>query len=407
MSGSNPDALAVTASGPLTAGIWDDKVNPFFPTKPVKVAPHVRESVEIQPITSGGGLGSTNDAFEVPKLGNHLCRLYLMIVWASLSAVTAGTGTFFRPMDGIGIYSIKQIRVVYSQNKLQTIRPDDLLLMHNKWHTDEERTTLDDMVKLNLTPQQRDLLKAKSFVTKLPLHSFISQKDLSQALAPHGVSQKLRIEFDYETPQNCFLADGIPAGTLPSTNAAYWTSHVLVAEYEHTLANTRANMVRLYSSRAGVRYMVHDFVYANSGAIAMGTYTSSLNGSVISGLPAITGLNNAIHSLCFLFRWHGDLNRTLSLTAGPSDAYGRNGGGGRDMTNFNGWLQPANTPITANISEPLFEFLELLSNNTSIVKKERVLQMINDLASRHFKGTAGIGMVYVHSLRVSRYSRLN
>ncbi len=391
--GSNPDALAVTASGPLTAGWFDSKVNPFFPTKPVKVAPHVRESVEIQPITSGGGLSSTNDAFEVPKLGNFLCRLYFLISWASLSAATAGTGTFFRPMDGIGIYCIKQIRIIYSQNKLQTIRPDDLLLMHNKWYPDEQRVILDDMVKLNMTPQQRDLLKAKAFVTKLPLHNFISQQDLTQAMAPHGLSQKIRVEFDYETPQKCFQADGIPGGTLPSSDAAYWTSHVLVAEYEHTEAQHRANMVRLYSSRAGVRYLVNDFVYANGGSIAVGAAATSLGGAAIT-VSNITGLNNPIHSLCFVFRWYTDTRRTLSLTAGPSDAFGRitGGVGGRDMTNFNGWLQPALTPVTANVPEPALEFLEMVSGNTSIVKKERVLHMIGDVASRFYKGTAGIGI---------------
>jgi hypothetical protein len=155
--------------------------------------------------------------------------------------------------------------------------------------------------------------------------------------------------------------------------------------------------VRLYSSRAGVRYLVHDFCYA--GEVNPLGLTANLNGQSIPTTP-ITGLNTPVHSLCFLFRWKGDLVRTLTMGAfgvaggGPSDAFGHGptGAGGRDPTNFNGWLQPLNTPVTANIPEPMIEFIELLSNNTSIVKKVRVLDLILDVSSRYYKGTAGIGI---------------
>ncbi len=298
---SQPDVLAMVAAGPLAAGMFDSNSSPTMPVRPVKVAPHVRDVQEVNPASATAGPGTSNDVFEIPKMGNHITKLFLVLTWAAISdaAALTGTGTFFYPVDGIGIFSIKEIRIIYSQNKLQRILPYDLWIMHNKWYNDEVRATLDDMVKLNLTPAQRTLLRLKAYKTKLPLHNFISQQDLSQAIAPHGLSQKLRIEVDYAPQEQLFMCDGTNSQPF-TTLAGYWTNRVLSVEFDHSLAAKRAAMVNLYSSRSGVRYLVHDFVYPPS-VNPLGTGATVLGGAAVS--TTITGLNSLVHSLVFLFQY--------------------------------------------------------------------------------------------------------
>ncbi len=400
---SQPDVIAVTASGPLTAGLFDDSVVPMLPTKFTKVAPHVRDWLEVQPTISGSGPGGT-DVFEVPRQGNFVVQLFLCIVWATMSGASLGTATFLHYIDGVGLYVVNQIRVIYGNGKIQTIRPDDLAIMHNKWYGDERRATLDDMVKMNLTPAQRDLLCAKSFYTKLPLHPFLSQQDLSNAFCPYAVSQKLRIEVDYKPLTQLLQADGTFTAPYNVTTApgSYWTSRFLMVEYEHTLASVRANMIRLGSSKRGVRYLVNDFQYLSpinpispAGATAANV---SLSGSapIPSGIK-LEGFNGTCHSLVLVPYWATDRSRTCGVTGttGTGDTslggHGTTGAGGADWNNHNGWLQPLNTPVSANVPEPMIEFLRITYGNTDLLRQTRVLDLVGDISSRFYKGTAGWG----------------
>jgi hypothetical protein len=400
MSASQPDVIAVTASGPLTAGLFDDRVVPMLPTKISKVAPHARDRIIVNASPAGAGPGYT-DVFEIPKLGNFLVYLSLVIEWASLSGASLGTATFLHFIDGVGLYVFDQMRVIYPNNKLQTIRPDDLAIMHNDWFGDERRATLDDMVKMNLTPAQRDLLRVKPFVTKLPIHSFLCMGDLSNAFNPHGLSQKLRIEIDYKPLTKLLQADGTFTSPYNVTTSpgSFWTNRYLECEFENTLKKVRTAAVNLSASKRGIRQMVYDFGYCTPLAPITSTTSTSLNGAApnTSGVK-IEGFNGNCHSLIILPYWNTDRTRLCGITGttGTGDTtlggHGTTGAGGADWNNHNGWLQPLNTPVTANVPEPMIEYLRITYGNTDLMRQTRVLDLLGDIRTRFYKGSAGWGV---------------
>lgn len=131
-----------------------------------------------------------------------------------------------------------------------------------------------------------------------------------------------------------------------------------------------------------------EFQYANPLTIAS---SQALDGSRIT-VGVIQGLNIPIHTLGFLIQWTSDITRTCTASGGPSDNYGHVGNNGRDDTNFNGWRQPLYNPPAAQRSVAMFSDIEVKSNNTDVVKRVPLTDVLVDWRSRFYKGDLDLGI---------------
>lgn len=224
MSGNEMLSTVNTAA---MADKLSDQHSPYIPQAPVRVAPFVREPFEVAATTSNLGPNARNVRFEMPKAANFLHKVYLRTLWAAMTL--AGAASYLRYKDYLGYFFLRELRVINGQNRIQTIRPNDLFLQHENYFNRADRLSLDEMVKGRLSPAQRTNLVAKAFETKTPLHHLFCHDDVSKSLGVHGVAQKLTFEIDFAPKEELYQADS--TFTAPfSTDAAHWSDIKMVGE---------------------------------------------------------------------------------------------------------------------------------------------------------------------------------
>jgi hypothetical protein len=379
----------------VSADKFDDRNSPFLPTAPIKVAPFIREPTDVPPLTPIG-LGLSNIRFEIPKTnGDNVTKIWLSIDWNLLNK-TGGTATFARYCDYLGICCIREIRIKYGTQTLQTIHKEHLYIWQQKYlATDQAVLREQKLVKGNLPADQRKNFFKKAFRTKTQIYNAFFADDMSKALQIQGLSQKLTVEVDTEPDNNLIQQDGTSTGIFQASSASYMSAMNLHVEYNHVLMGERALAIGKYIHPKGLRYLFHDF--QECPPITIPAATATTGGQFTANLQ---NLSFPTHSIFLLLRWTGDMARTCNAAAGPSDAGGQ---GGRDWTNTSGWIAPVATPIpdTSGPPTPLIASIQIKSGNNYICKPVQVTDdLLVDWAGRYYPTQPVSGIIsipYAHS----------
>lgn len=360
------DTILRTAAGIISSGLYNDENLPFGPRKYGQSAPFVRENLNIQPIGGSAALNTTV-TYRVRKQGDFAGRVAFRGTLRALPAPAALT--FARYMDAVALGLFKEIRIKYNSQKLQTIKPLELL-MHQEFHqNDEEQATSSYLTLKDMPDAQRGadaVAGPQSF--KVNLYTCFIQHDQSNHFFVNGLANDLEVEIDFEQAVNLVQTDD--AAYVVPADSTFLTNTALQVEYIHITENKRQDMVVTYANPHGIRYLFNDYQYYSDripGATA-------LNGSVVS-VQIRSNINAPSSVLYVVLRWVNDLTR---------QAGGAGGDRGRDLTNFSGWYAP-----DGNKANKIFSEIWIKSGNNDIVKQYPVDEYLWDKRTQFFVGTAG------------------
>jgi hypothetical protein len=361
------DTILRTAAGIISSGLYNDENLPFGPRKYGQSAPFVRENLNIQPIGGSAALNTTV-TYRVRKQGDFSGRIAFRGTLRALPAPTTPLSQFARYMDAVALGLFKEIRIKYNSQKLQTIKPLELL-MHQEFHqNDEEQATSSYNTLKDLTDAQRYTdAQAGPQNFKINLYTCFIQHDQSNHFFVNGLANDLEVEIDFETAANIVQTDD-SAYVLPA-DSTFLSNTALQVEYIHITENKRQDMVATYANPNGIRYLFNDYQYYSDRIPG----TTALNGSVVS-VQIRSNINAPCSVLYVILRWVEDLTR---------QAGGAGGDRGRDLTNFSGWYAPDNNKL-----HKIFSEIYIKSGNNDIVKQYPVDEYLWDKRTQFFVGTA-------------------
>lgn len=376
MSGSEP-ILRLNA-GIIGADKFDDRVSSYRPTAQMKTAPFQREQIRIPPNTTA--TAAVTSSYDLSKLADGVDKIWLEF---TLPALLKGTGTFVRYMDYIGFFAWSEIRVRYNGSTLQFVRPMEQFLWQNFMLNDEEKASYDYLVRGNLTTAQRITFAVKSQKLKVPLHTLWINLMSSNTLWIQGLAAKLQFQVDFQSFANMIQSDGTPTNSSGGAlaNNLFFTDAQIVAEYLHVTARERANMIRMYQSPQGVRYLITD-IQKHENEIAPANVFNSV------WTFKLNNIDKPVYAWFFIFRWNEDPIRVMGAAQAQN---------GRDETNVSGWYAPLLTPVppASGVSTPLINSIGIKVGNTDLIKTMYVDEIIFEHGPRFFVGTRGIGVLAV------------
>lgn len=367
------DTILRTAAGIISSGLYNDENLPFGPRKYGQSAPFVRENLNIQPIGGSAALNTTV-TYRVRKQGDYGGRIAFRGTLRALPAPVVA-GKFARYADGAPLFMIKECRIKYNSQKLQTIKPLELYL-HQEFHqNDEEKANSNYNTLLNMPDAQRsaDSVSAQNF--KVNLYTAFPQHDQSNHLFVNGLANDLEVEFDFDSGANIVQSDDTATPYAIPADSTFLTNTALQVEYIHVTENKRQDMVVTYANPNGIRYLFNDYQYYNDRILG----TTALNGSIIS-VQIRSNLNAPCSVLYVIFRWVADLTRSAPSLLGD---------GGRDYTNVGGWYAPTGNDRRSRLFTDVF----IKSGNNDIVKQYPVEEYLWDKRVQFFVGTPGVAIL--------------
>ncbi|HZM24854.1 MAG TPA: hypothetical protein VFC02_24095 [Anaerolineales bacterium] len=376
MSGGEPK-LRLNV-GIISADKFDDRISSYRPTAQMKTAPFVREQIRIAPNTVASAAVSVS--YDMSKLADGLSKIWFEF---SLPALLVGTATFVRYMDYVGFFAWSEIRVRYNGATLQYLRPFEHFLYQNFFLDDEEQSSANYLVRGNLTTAQRNTFAVKAQKLKVPLHLLWINLMNSNTLWIQGLASKLQFQVDLEPFARFIQANGVPTltGGTALSNGAFFSDAQIVGEYLHVTARERANMIRMYQSPHGIRYLMTD-VQKHENEVAPATAFNSI------WTFKLNNISKPVYAWFFVFRWSEDVSRQMN------SAFAQ---GGRDETNVSGWYAPLATPVppASGVSTPLIQSIGLKVGNTDLIKTMYVDEIIYEHGARFFKGTRSLAVLAI------------
>jgi len=198
-------ALKTTASV-INAGLFSDKNPLYMPRAFGRVAPFVRENVQVQPTSGSIALGTTQCTFNLNKQGDYVARISLRGTLKALTAAAA-PGTFARYCDMVVQNLVTQVRILYNSQKLQYINPLELQLYPEYYMDDEESANVNTNLLTSLSDAQRaqDAKNTQDF--KLTFYTMFLCQTMEQAAFIGGLSQPLQVQIDFNSANNLVQTD--------------------------------------------------------------------------------------------------------------------------------------------------------------------------------------------------------
>lgn len=367
------EATIRTNASIMGSALVADNVAVVQPLQYARISPHAVESIAIQP--SSGAVQPGNTAvFKVRRQGDHVLRVKLCATARTLSGLAGVAGsTFIRYPDRAALCFVREVRIRYNSQRLQTLRPSEILLHTELYMNDEEKEAANYMMLGGMTDFQRNMEASQDQNWQLPLYTSFMMHDPSNAPFVDGLANEIEIEFDFDTRANFIQTDGtVTLSSVPADSAtgpSWFSNAYLQVDYLHVTERRRQEMVKLYSSPQGVRHIFNEFQYYSdvipAATSIAGVYTSQIRGNI----------NQPVHTLFVLLRWASDLTRSAGASGGER---------GKDIANFGGWFQPGGAGATGQYK--LFTRCGIKSGNIVVCEDLPVEEYLVSERSRYFKG---------------------
>lgn len=243
-----------------------DATSPWAPRQWIQTPPFVTEHQEYSPsnpVSLGG-----QAIFEIPKAATLIEDAVLVL---DLPALVGGAGTtFLWYLDHIGYAVISRHRIMFASNQNFQVFKWSFYRRYATWLNDEKRSAYNELIYGDKTTAQRTALATNGGRLYIELFETFSD-DTTQALPLVSLSQKLRLEFDFEALTNIIQTDSPTTPTQATPfNAALWLTVV------HT-TGTESNIFYAKSLRPqGIAYMMHEPVMQNADSFANSTSGAEL-----------------------------------------------------------------------------------------------------------------------------------
>ncbi len=387
------EVMIRTAAGMVSADKFDINNSPYLPVEHTRVAPFIREPVELSPVSGSVILKNsvTTVRWECHKtadyIGNVCVRATVSDIAPNPAYVSPNTGVasaMVRYSDYLGLHMFQQIRVKYGTQLLQTIYPEEIWVAINSIEDDEEQAAYKWLVRGDLTTIQRQNLRTAPQEIKIPLLTAFFHREECQHLFMNGLTSKLAIEVDFLPPSYWVQSDGQLAGqgansigntttpATPLTPDQFLLDCTLNAEYIHVLEGERKQMTMLYKNPAGLRQIFYDQQYYSNEKLP-GTTNLTSNYQWTTYVKNLTRPVCAIHTL---FRWAQDVSALCGFGSGTgAGIYGQ---GGRDLFNMIG-------PVSVG-TRCLVKSYDIKSGNNYIMKPQTIQEYRYWHHQKGFKG---------------------
>lgn len=178
--------------------------------------------------------------FEIDKEGTLLKDVTLCFTAPALTGLVTGSPTYARYPDfgGLQLLSMEQpITYSYGSNKIMQVHPDQIYVDY-RYSTDEERVTMEGLLKGNLTPAQRNTLALNPVQFRVPLPK--PWEGDGNELKICALANKLKITFRFASAAQAIQTDGTKPATLTYSDIylRYELGHTTGSEREELAAPT-------------------------------------------------------------------------------------------------------------------------------------------------------------------------
>lgn len=163
------------------------------------------------------GLGRSV-SFQYPKDGVLLEDVYLQFQLSPV--VGAGVGTYARYCDYIGYALVKELKLNYTQNNLQILRPTHYFVKHFRDYSLNNQEIFDDLVKGKLTAAQRNTLATATQYPRIPLKLYWDQLPCHTPVIT-ALAQYLTVDIDIDSKENVVQTDYTNGATATLDSLTY------------------------------------------------------------------------------------------------------------------------------------------------------------------------------------------